>query len=105
MLAFAAELDFEAALKSCSWGAFQILGRNHAVIGYPTAWQMVVAFHAGERVHLDAAIAFLIANDVLDAMRKGDWKRVIAAWNGPGQVSLYLRKFLDRLTERRKAYA
>lgn len=105
LLAFAAELDFEAALKSASWGAFQILGQNHAVIGYPTAWHMVVAFHEGEQAHLDAAVAFLAANDVLDAMRKGDWARVITVYNGPGQVKLYLRKFTERLAERRKAYA
>lgn len=105
LLAFAAELDFEAALKACSWGSYQILGKNHAVIGYPTAWQMVVAFHAGEHVHLDAALAFLAANDVMDAARKGQWERVITVWNGPGQVKLYLRKFTERLAERRKAYA
>ena len=105
LLAFAAELDFEAALKACSWGAFQILGQNHAVIGYPTAWHMVVAFHEGEQAHLDAAVAFLAANDVLTAMRKGDWARVITVYNGPGQVKLYLRKFTERLAERRKAYA
>jgi hypothetical protein len=105
LLAFAAELDFEAALKACSWGSFQILGKNHAVIGYPTAWQMVVAFHAGEQAHLDAALAFLAANDVLTAARKGQWERVITIWNGPGQVKLYLRKFNERLAERRKAYA
>jgi hypothetical protein len=105
LLAFAAELDFEAALKACSWGSFQILGKNHAVIGYPTAWHMVVAFHAGEHAHLDAAVAFLAANDVLGAARRGQWEHVITVWNGPGQVKLYLRKFLERLAERRKAYA
>ena len=105
LLAFAAELDFEAALKACSWGAFQILGQNHAAIGYPTAWHMVVAFHAGEHAHLDGALAFIEANGVKDAMRKGDWARVITVYNGPGQVKLYLRKFTERLAERRKAYA
>lgn len=105
LLAFAAELDFEAALKACSWGAFQILGQNHAVIGYASAWHMVVAFHENEKAHLDAALAFIEANGVKDAMRKGDWARVITVYNGPGQVKLYLRKFTERLAERRKAYA
>jgi hypothetical protein len=105
LLAFAAELDFEAALKACSWGALQILGRSHAVIGYPSAWHMVVALHAGELAHLDAGIAFLKANDVLDDMRRGNWRRVITVWNGAGQVDHYLKIFTQRLTERRKAYA
>lgn len=105
LLAFAAELDFEAALKACSWGAFQILGRNHATLGYPSAWHFVVALHEGEHTSLDMAIAFLMANDVLDDFRAGDWRRVITAWNGPGQVDAYLRKFNQRMAERKKAYA
>jgi hypothetical protein len=105
LLAFAAELDFEAALKACSWGAYQILGRNHAVLGYPTAWHFVVALHAGEHAHLDAAIAYLMSRDVLGNMRKGDWRPVIKAWNGDGQVDRYLKLFLARLEQRRRAYA
>lgn len=105
LLAFAAELDFEAALKSCSWGAFQVLGKWHAVLGYPTAWHFVVAMHEGEHAQLDAALGYLAANDVLDAMRKGDWRKVIKAWNGPGQVDHYLGLFTRRLAERRKSYA
>jgi hypothetical protein len=105
LLAFAAELDFEAALKACSWGAYQILGRNHAVLGYPTAWHFVVALHEGEHAHLDAAIAYLISRDVLGNMRKGDWRPVIRAWNGDGQVDRYLKLFLARLEQRRRAYA
>lgn len=105
LLAFAAELDFEAALKACSWFAFQILGRNHAVLGFPTAWHFVVAGHEGEHASLDMAVAFLAANDVLDDFRRGDWRRVITVWNGPGQVDAYLRKFEARLAERKKAYA
>lgn len=105
LIAFAAELDFEAALKATSWGAFQLLGRNHAELGYPTAWHFVCSLYDGERSHLDAAISYLISRDVLDAMRKGRWREVITAWNGPGQVDRYLSIFLKRLEERRKAYA
>jgi len=105
LLAFAAELDFEAALKACSWFGFQILGRNHSVLGYPTAWQFVLAGHEGEHASLDMAIAFLIANDVLDDFRRKEWRRVITVWNGPGQVDSYLKKFNTRLAERTKAYA
>ena len=36
-------LDREAALKSASWGMFQILGTNHAVVGFPTAQSYVAA--------------------------------------------------------------
>lgn len=105
LLAFAAELDFDAALRSCSWGAFQVLGKWAEALGYPSVWHYVVALHEGEQAHLDAAVAYLIANDAMDAMRKGDWRRVITIWNGPGQVDRYLAAFNKRLIERRKAYA
>lgn len=105
LLAFAAELDFEAALKACSWGAFQVLAKWHAALGYPTAWHYVVALHAGEQTHLDVAVSYLMANDALDAMRKGQWRRVIGIWNGTGQVDHYLKLFMGRLEQRRKAYA
>lgn len=105
LLAFAAELDFDAALRAISIGAYQVLVRNHGILGYPTPWHFVVAMHAGEQAHLDAAIAYLTVHDVLDDMRKGRWREVIRAWNGAGQVDYYLGIFMKRLELRRKAYA
>lgn len=105
LLAFAAEMDFDGALQACSWGAFQVLGENYRALGYPTPWHFVCAMYEGELAQLDAAIRYLESRDVLDAMRKGDWRKVIAAWNGPGQVDYYLKRFASRLDQRRKAYA
>ena len=39
----AAALDRDAALMSCSWGLYQILGRNHAQAGYPSLQRFVNA--------------------------------------------------------------
>jgi hypothetical protein len=105
MLAFAAEADFEAALSAASWGAFQILGENHRSLGWDTAWEFVLAMHDSEHVHLDAAMRYLQSRDLIQHMRKGAWEKVIAGWNGDGQVAAYMGKFRERLELRRKAYA
>lgn len=105
LIAFAADLDFEGALRATSWGAFQILGKWAQTLGHASAWHFVVSLYEGERAHLDAALAYLAANDALDAMRSGDWRKVVTVWNGPGQVDAYLAKFERRLIERRKSYA
>ena len=105
LLAFAAELDFEGALKGCSWGTFQILGENWKALGYASVWHMVVSFYEeGEVAQLNSAIRFLDYKDVLDDMRRGEWDNVIAAWNGTGNVDVYLPKFLSRLRARRFIY-
>lgn len=105
LIAFAAEMDFDAALRAVSWGAFQIMGFNHKVLGYPTPWHMACALYDGEHAHLDAAIRFLVSRDVLADMRAGRWRPVIRAWNGDGQVDHYLAVFTKRLDARRRAYA
>lgn len=105
VLAHAAEINFEAALMGASWGAFQVLGENWRVLGYPSVWHFVVSMYdGGEPAQLNAAIRFLDHKDVLDDMRKQNWGAVIEAWNGSGQVDYYLKLFLARLKVRREQY-
>src|SRR6478672_3345492 len=40
----AMKIDPEAALKSTSWGASQVLGSNYKMLGYDTVFDMVNAF-------------------------------------------------------------
>jgi len=105
VLAFAAELNFEAALGACSWGAFQILGKWWKQLGYPTVWHFVVQMNnGGSAAHLNAAMRFLQYNGVIDEMKRGEWSKVIEAYNGGGNVDVYLPRFLERLKERSKLY-
>lgn len=77
-------IDETAALKSASWGAFQVLGENYAKCGYPTVQDMVRAFMADEEEHLKACIAFLIAEEIDDDLKAHRWAVVARAYNGPG---------------------
>jgi len=67
--------DPEAALRACSWGAFQVLGENAVAIGYASTLEMVIALTASEAAHLESFLRFLKANNLiakLKACRAGD---------------------------------
>ena len=76
-------LDREAALRSASWGAFQIMGDNFAACGFADVDAFVAAMMVGEDSHLLAFTAFLQAEGLDTALRKHDWARFARGYNGP----------------------
>lgn len=81
----AAALDRDAALSSCSWGLFQIMGYHHAACGHPTLQSFVNAMYAGEGAQLDAFVQFIKYDPrLLRALRALDWTAFARAYNGPG---------------------
>lgn len=87
LLAKAIRIDEEAALRSCSWGLTQILGKWHKDIGYPSAKAMVLAFMDDEANHLDATVKLLVQWKVDDDLKARRWATVAEAWNGPSYRS------------------
>jgi hypothetical protein len=83
-LSKAMAIDEPAALKAASWGLGQILGENHKIAGYATPRAMVKAFMEDEETHLEAIVAFLIANNIEDDLRDHRWAVVARVYNGPG---------------------
>lgn len=77
-------LDREAALRSASWGKFQIMGFNHESVGFPTIQGFVNAMYAGEREHLMAFVMFVLKNGLAPALRRRDWANFARGYNGPG---------------------
>jgi hypothetical protein len=83
-LAFAASLDRDAALKSASWGLFQILGENHVAAGFPDLQGFVNAMIRDVDGHLRALVMFIRNNPkILYAIRAKDWPIVAYNYNGP----------------------
>lgn len=80
----ALKIDETAALKSCSWGMFQVLGENHRICGYDTVQAFVLAMMEDEENHLAACIQFLIANHLDDDLRAHRWEILARGYNGPG---------------------
>jgi hypothetical protein len=83
-LAQAYRLDADAALESCSWGMFQILGTNHKAAGFATVVEYVRAMCQTERDHLDAFASFIKAHPTMrNALVDHAWRTFAKLYNGP----------------------
>lgn len=76
-------LDRPAALKSSSWGAFQILGSNHKAAGFVDVEAFCRAMCEGEDAHLRAFVSFVRENRLDDELRRRDWAGFARGYNGP----------------------
>lgn len=80
----AVKLDRPAALQSCSWGRFQIMGFNHRKAGHPELQDFVNAMIlGGEPAHLAAFVEYVKAVGLADELQRLDWVGFAVAYNGP----------------------
>ncbi len=82
-------LDRTEALKSASWGRYQIMGSNYADAGYDTVEGFVADMCHSEAYQLDAFVAFLQNTGIDSDLRTKDWAAFARRYNGPGQVDKY----------------
>jgi hypothetical protein len=79
------KLDSEAALKSCSWGSFQIMGEYWQAMGYSSVIDFTKSVSRSPREQIKAFV--LYANKVSPAIKKllnsKDWAAIACAYNGP----------------------
>lgn len=79
----AAVLRESAALKSASWGMFQIMGKFHDEAGYATVEAFVDAMLVNQAKHLDAFVSVILARPaLLRAIRAKDWTAFARGYNG-----------------------
>ena len=83
----AAKLDASAALKAASWGAFQIMGENHRLCGFPTVEAFVAALRRDADAHLNAMIAFCKVTGLGDELRDRRWADFARGYNGKGYAA------------------
>lgn len=80
-MAEAGRLNTAAAMKSTSWGMFQILGQNYALCGYPDWIPFVNDMkNAGEQ--LLAFVAFVKSAKLDDELRTHNWAGFARGYNG-----------------------
>jgi len=85
-MARAAALSRTAALKSASWGKFQIMGSNHAAAGHSTLQGFINAMYDSEQTQLAAFVSFIKADRrLLAAIQARDWHAFAEIYNGAGQ--------------------
>lgn len=105
-LARAILIDRSAALRSASWGRGQIMGFNHALVGYVSAEAMTEAFAASEAAQVEAIVRFAKARKLdvtlraIDAKRSStpaDWQPFALGYNGSGYRA---NRYDERLSDR-----
>ena len=79
----------EAAYQSASYGAGQILGINHAAVGYPSAKAMMDAFQQSEEAQLRAMFEYMRSRGLIEKLKAGDLLSFASGYNGPGQAAHY----------------
>lgn len=88
----------EAALASCSWGSYQVMGFHAEKLGYSSVFQFVAEMEKHERNHLEAFGRYLEKFGCMRHLRNKDWTKFAVCYNGPAQAQ---HRYDDRM---RKAY-
>ena len=81
-LKIAADLHWEAAHKSASWGLGQIMGFNAQKIGYATLKDFIDDMYESEAKQLKAMGMFLKANGLISKLQRHDWAGFARGYNG-----------------------
>ncbi|HUS13013.1 MAG TPA: N-acetylmuramidase family protein [Pyrinomonadaceae bacterium] len=75
-------LDPSAAIQSCSWGKFQVMGFNFRISGFKNPEDFRAAMEKSEGEHLKAFCNFITGNSLDGALRKLQWAKLAEGYNG-----------------------
>jgi hypothetical protein len=101
-LSAAIALDRPAALKSASWGRFQIMGENYRFCGFDSVQAFVNAMYASEGAQLDAFVQFVLHRGLNDELRDQRWADFARLYNGPAYAK---NRYDTKLADAYKSYA
>lgn len=81
----AAKLDRDAALQSCSWGMFQMMGFNWELMGYTNLQDFISEMYSSNYAHLDSFIRYIRGRGGMQkALQDKNWDRIALLYNGAG---------------------
>lgn len=83
-LKLAKEIDEECALKSASWGMFQIMGFNHKICGCQDVYDFVHKVSESHEKQLELMYYFMHNSGCLKNLKEKDWAGFAKKYNGPG---------------------
>ncbi len=75
-------LDRRAALLSASWGRFQIMGFNFALVGFTDLQKFINAMYQSEAAQLAAFCEYVRHNGLADELQRRDWAGFARGFNG-----------------------
>lgn len=103
-LAEAYALDPWAALQSASWGSFQVLGENYAMLDYASPQHMAQSMARSEKAHLDAFVSYVRGTPkCLQAIQRKDWATFARWYNGPDYKTFHYDKSIAEAYARQSA--
>lgn len=88
----ASEIDKECALKSASWGAFQIMGNNHKLCGCNDVFDFVEKMSESNAKQFEMMYYFMNNTNCLKELKAKDWAGFAKKYNGP----LYAQNAYDQ---------
>jgi hypothetical protein len=92
----ALQLDGDAALRACSWGAFQIMGFNWRACSEASLPGFVLAMHHNEDAHLALFACFIQSQGLAPALRSRDWTAFASKYNGPAYAKNHYHTRLEQ---------
>lgn len=82
----AAKLDRDAAIRSCSWGAFQVIAKPYQKLGFDTPSSLANECMTSMDGQIKLFIGFMRQRDkevsILKHLRNKDWEKVASGYNG-----------------------
>jgi hypothetical protein len=82
----AREINHAAAVKSCSWGKFQVMGEYYRHL-YSSVEELEEALNYCALQHLQYFKVFLVKEKkLMEPMRNKDWLLIAQKYNGKGQI-------------------
>lgn len=80
------QLNPNAALESCSWGSFQIMGEYWKTMKYSSVKEFTRAMSRSPKEQIKAFVLYIehVNPKIKKHLKKHDWVNVAAAYNGPG---------------------
>lgn len=95
-------LDADAAVKSASWGMFQVLGSNYKMCGWTNVRQFVYDMFESEAQHLRAFLGFCRGAKITQHLKTRNWAAFARGYNGPDYASNAYHTKMARAYERYK---
>ena len=88
----------EKTFRSCSFGAFQIMGFHHRKLYYESAEAMYHGFAVSEAVQAWGFVCFIMSNKaMLSALQRGDYDEFAKYYNGSGAAKRYGKLIRSRI--------
>jgi hypothetical protein len=88
----AANLDEAAAIKSTSWGRYQIMGFNYKLVGFDDIFTFYYTMGDNELEHLISFVEYIFSTNLQKSLINEDWETFARLYNGKANVRIYAPK-------------